>query len=632
MCGFAAIVGAKGANGSERAQKAIGILRHRGPDGVGCWQSRDGSVSIAHARLSIIDLVSGGQPISNEDETVVCAVNGEFYGFARIRAELEGFGHRFKTQTDSEILVHLYERYGGACLERLHGEFAFVLWDERERVLFAGRDRFGVKPLYYAECGGEVVIASEVKSLQQAGVTLEWDEEGLREKLLFQTSFGGRTLFRGVRELPAGHYLLVKSGACSVRQYWDLCYPLQEELPAQQSDDYYADTLKELLEEAVRCRLRADVPLACYLSGGIDSNSVLGLMARHTTQAIQAFCLSFDDPAFDEFGLAAESAERFGAALTRVPVCDADLAADFRETVWHCETLIENANAMARFSLSRAVNRAGFRVVLTGDGADEVFAGYRIFAADSLRYGSSFELHELKVRLGLGEQQLQQLMFPEGRTAPAHFLARLGYIPAWLEGRCRSLDLFSSLFQDGLGAFDLYERLLDAVDVRGRLNGRSILNRSLYLHAKTSLPGATLSCFGDRVEMAHSVESRLPFLDHRVVDFARGLSDSQKIRKGAEKFVLRRAMRGVVAPELCGRRKRPLATPSSLADEHSQLGGLLQDLLRSRALERVPFFCGKRVRALLDRLPALDVRERRELESPFLALASACVLAEEFSL
>lgn len=632
MCGIATVLGEKGADTLERSQRAIAILQHRGPDGLGFWQSKDRSITLSHARLSTIDLLSGAQPITNEDDTVVAIVNGEFYGFEEIRADLQERGHTFRTKSDSEILVHLYERYGVACLDRLQGEFAFVLWDERERTLFAARDRFGTKPLYYSECKREVALASEVKGLKQAGVRLAWDEDGLLERLLFQANLGGRTLFGGIRELPAGHYFLMKNGSSVVRQYWDICYPLEGDLPPEQSDDNYANTLKELLDEAVRSRMRADVPVACYLSGGIDSNSVLGLMARQSRHSPEAFCLSFDDPAFDEFELAAQFAGRLGVHLTKVQVSDESLASDFRKTVWHCENLVENAISMARFSLSRAVSRAGFRVVLTGDGSDEIFAGYRIFATDSLRYGNAAQFDELKRQLGISAKQLQQLMFPEGRIAPAALLSRLGYFPAWLEGRCRSLEIFSTMFRDGNREIDIYNRLLDSLDVRGQLNGRSVLNRSLYIHAKTSLPGVTLSLLGDRVEMAHSVESRLPFLDHRVVNFARNLSPSQKIRKGAEKFVLRKAMRSVVAPETCGRRKRALAAPNSLADEKSQLGQLLQDLLRGRAVENVPFLNKQLVRDLLDRLPSMAASARRELESPLMALASACVLVEDFSL
>jgi asparagine synthase (glutamine-hydrolysing) len=579
-----------------------------------------------------MDLESGGQPIGNEDGAVIAVVNGEFYGFEEIRADLQQRGHRLKTRTDSEILVHLYEQHGVACLDRLQGEFAFILWDDREKILFAARDRFGVKPLYYCLANKEVIFSSEVKGLQRAGVMLAWDHQGFWEKFVFQAGLGGRTLFDGVSELPPGHYFLGKNGTAFVRQYWDINFPLEQDLPPSQSDDGYAAALQGLLASAVETRMRADVPVACFLSGGIDSNGILGLMTRHAASSLQAFCLSFDDPAFDEFDLAAQSAAHFGVALTKVPVSDQSLAADFSQAVWHCENLIENANVTAKFALSRAVHAAGFRVVLSGDGSDEVFAGYPVFVVDSLRHASPPRRDEFRQRLGMSGEAVEQLLFPEGRAIPEPLRDRLGYFPAWFEIRCRMFKEFAAVSPNGFDENGIYTRLLDSLDLRGQLNGRAILNQSLYIHAKTSLPGITLSLLGDRVEMAHSVESRLPFLDHRVVEFARSLPCSQKIRNGTEKFVLRKAMRLLIPPAICGRRKRPLIAPGVLSDPQSAQGQLVQDLLRSQALDHVPFVDKKAARRLLDRMLSVDLLAKPGLDGPLMAMASACVLAEKFSL
>lgn len=470
-----------------------------------------------------------------------------------------------------------------------------------------------------------------MKGLEQAGVVLSWDEQGFFEKFVFQTSLNGRTLYRGVCELAAGYYFLLKNGSSVVRPYWDICYPFEEDLPPQESDDHYANALQDLLDRAVQSRMRADVPVACYLSGGIDSNGILGLMPRHATRPVQAFCLSFDDSALDEFDLASRSAAHLGADLAKVSVTDKSVAADFDQTIWHCENLIENANSVAKFALSRAVNAAGYQVALVGEGSDEIFAGYPIFMVDSLRHGSAAEFEELKRQLGLSTEGLRQLMYPEGRTEPATLISRLGYYPDWLAGRHRILKEFAAIFPDAFGNSDIDARLLDSLEVRTQLNGRSVLNQSLYIHAKTSLPGVTLSLLGDRVEMAHSVESRLPFLDDRVVDFARNLPGSQKIRQGAEKFVLRMAMRSIVSPEICGRRKRPLLAPPALSNGSSALGQLVQDLLRSRFLEGIPFLEKRATRQFLDRLLRMDTIPR-ELDGPLMTLASACVLAEKFSL
>jgi asparagine synthase (glutamine-hydrolysing) len=632
MCGIAAVISEETSFTLERSQMAIASLRHRGPDSTGFWQSKNKRVSLAHCRLGTIDLLTGVQPICNEDETVIAVVNGEFYGFEEIRTELERQGHRFKTKTDSEILVHLYEQYNTSCLEHLQGEFAFVLWDEREQILLAVRDRFGAKPLYYSESRQEIVFSSEVKGLKAAGATLAWDHQGFFDTFVFNASLSGRTLYHGVMELPPGHYFQLKNGSSSVRKYWDINFPLDDGLEASRPDEFYAGTLVDLLNQAVQTRMRADVPIACYLSGGIDSNSILGLMTRHSARPVQSFCLSFDDPKYDEFELAAQSAARLGSQLVKVPATDKSLADDFPEAIWHCESLIENANVVGKFALSRAVNAAGFRVVLTGDGSDEVFAGYPIFIMDCLRHGTAEESQELQHHLGLSSEGLQQLLFPEGRTAPEPLNSRLGYFPTWLEIRNRLLGQFGMLFDHWLGEKDIYTRLLDSLDVCGQLKGRGVLNQSLYIHAKTSLPGVTLSSLGERVEMAHSVESRLPFLDHRVVEFAKNLPCSQKIRKGAEKYILRKAMRSVLPPEICGRRKRPIEAPRILGEVKSALGDVIQDLLRSRWVEGVPFLDRKATRELLDRMMLEDVIVKPGLESSLMALASACVLAEKFAI
>jgi asparagine synthase (glutamine-hydrolysing) len=627
MCGIAAILGEKGCQNASRVRSAIEILRHRGPNGVGYWQSQDGRVSLSHARLSTIDLLGGHQPITNEDGTVVAAVNGEFYEWKTIRAQLEGLGHRFRTSTDSEILVHLYEHCGVDCLEQLQGEFAFVLWDERRQILFAARDRFGAKPLYYCHGKEETLIASEVKALQRAGVALAWDEQGFLEKFVFQSCLRGRTLYRGIYELPAGHFLLQEGSSSKVGQYWDLDYA-KEEIHPVQSDDCYAAELQELMNAAVKKRMQADVPAACYLSGGIDSSGILGLMSRHAVTPISAFCISFDNPEFDEFDVAARCAGHFGAHLQKVPVTSSTLAEDFPQTVWHCESLINNANAVAKYALSRAVHEAEFRVVLSGEGADELFAGYGHLVADALRGQSSEEREEFQHILRVKAERLESILYPSGRSSSGVVFDRLGYVPISTDARHRLLAHFHPVFSNALSESGLDILLLDSLDVKGRMQGRSALNQSLYLHAKTVFSGVTLSVLGDRVEMAHSVESRLPFLDEHVVQFARRAPSSQKVRNGVEKFVLRKAMRSVVSPEICGRRKQPLRAPPALWEPASALGQLLQDTLRSQSLESIPFLNKGAIRKLLDDASTEAPMIRGGLEGPMTSLASACVLAE----
>jgi asparagine synthase (glutamine-hydrolysing) len=378
MCGIIAILDTDSRNIRERTENALHSLCHRGPDGSGHWQSPDGCVSLGHRRLAIQDIHGGAQPLSNEDNTVVAVVNGEFYDFEPIREQLAGLGHRFQTASDSEILIHLYEQWGFDCLTQLQGEFAFVLWDERRHLLWAARDRFGVKPLYYAETSDGILFSSEIKGLKQAGLALTWDEEGFFEQFIFQTCFEGRTLYRGVSEVLPGHFLTYQSRAARLQKYWDLddLTPHEENADRAKTEEFQAEALLTVLDQAVRSRLQTALPTACYLSGGIDSTSVCALLKRNTTHPVQAFSLRFADPEYDEFPLAQQSAAALDIGITEVPISEASLALHFPQTVWHCESLVTNANAVAKFCLSRAVREAGFRIVLTGEGADELFAGY----------------------------------------------------------------------------------------------------------------------------------------------------------------------------------------------------------------------------------------------------------------
>src|SRR5215813_14509959 len=311
MCGIVGILSRREVISAGRLQHATRSLFHRGPDGQRHWICDDGRVGLGHARLSIIDLETGTQPIASEDGRSQIVVNGEFYGYEAIQRELEESGHRLRTRSDSEIALHLYQDLGPQCLHKLRGEFAFVLWDENNRTLFAARDRFGIKPLFYAVHRETLYIASEAKALFEAGVPARWDAESVAQA----TEFGShqvRTLFDGIFQVPPGHYLIATERHIELNQYWDFDYPTRDSAALHRSSAEYAEEFRHVLEEAVRLRLRADVPVGCYLSGGLDSCSVLGLAAKHRSVPIRAFTLTFDRPDYDEEKEAREMASKVG--------------------------------------------------------------------------------------------------------------------------------------------------------------------------------------------------------------------------------------------------------------------------------------------------------------------------------
>ena len=351
MCGIVAFFSRRLPVSEEAVQRATRSLFHRGPDGQRHWISEDGRVALGHARLSIIDLTTGDQPIVSENGQTRIVVNGEFYGYEAIQRELEQSGHRLRTGSDSEIALHLYEDLGTQCLHRLRGEFAFVLWDQSNRTIFAARDRFGIKPLFYAVHNETLYLASEAKALFAAGVPANWDAESVYHCV----EYGGhpmRTLFDGVFQLPPGHYLIASDKHIELHPYWDFNYPPADRAAALRPDFEYAAEFRDALDEAVRIRLRADVPVGCYLSGGLDSCAVLGLAARHHAGSIRAFTLTFDRAEYDEGEIAKEMAAKAGADFFPIPIRQDDLADHFADAITCCENLCFNAHGIAKYLLS----------------------------------------------------------------------------------------------------------------------------------------------------------------------------------------------------------------------------------------------------------------------------------------
>ena len=632
MCGIIAVYDANGAGAIAEVEAGLKTIVHRGPDAQHLWQSADAKICIGHTRLSIIDLAHGDQPLANEDHSIHCVVNGEFYDFERIRAELKGRGHRFRTHSDSEILLHLYEDLGTECLRELRGEFAFVLWDARRQLLFAARDRFGIKPLFYSQRGTRLLFASEAKALHAAGVPAEWDEQGFLES--FGTIFSASpTLFRHISLIPPGHYMLARGTESSLHKYWDFDFPREAEMPAQRPDAEYVEEFRAVLDEAVRLRLRADVPVGCYLSGGIDSCSVLALMAKHAAGRVRAFSLSFDHALYDEGPIAREMAERAGAEFTMIPVNQTSLASDLEDALWHNENFFINAGSAAKFALSRAVRDAGYKVVLTGEGSDEILAGYAFFRQDLLRHGGGQGGEAALEKLRATNVASGGLMFANSSVAPIPaYVERIGYFPTFLEARKAGFDRFHSLLNIEYDTNELLTRLLDRVDVAGQLDGRHVVNKSLYLGNKSVLPGYILTALGDRVEMAHSIEARLPFLDHHVVEYTRQLPVNLKIRDTTEKFVLREAMKPDLTETVYQRQKHPFLSPPALLKPEEPLHALLQDTLRGSTLDRVPYLNRKGVTEYLDRAATLDTGGKIAAEFPLMMMLSACLLAGRFGL
>jgi asparagine synthase (glutamine-hydrolysing) len=621
-------------------ERATLSLYHRGPDGQRQWISPDERVGLGHARLSIIDLTTGDQPIASEDGRTRIIVNGEFYGFEAIQRELEQRGHRLRTKSDSEIALHLYEDFGVHCLEHLRGEFALVLWDENKRRLFAARDRFGIKPLFYAWHRDTLYLASEVKALFAAGVPARWDEEGVYHSM----SFGGhqmRTLYEGVFQVPPGYFLLVSDKHAQMSQYWDFNYPPADKTAPARSDAEYAAEFRHVLEESVRIRLRADVPVGVYLSGGLDSCSVLGLAARHHPDSIKAFTLTFEDVAYDEGPIAREMAAKVGAEFNAIPIGQQKLADAFADAIAQAETPCVNAHGVAKYLLSRAVRDAGYKVVITGEGSDEILGGYPHFRRDMLLYNREGQdpeaIQQLLKWLEEHNTVSRGLLLPDGEVGNLDAVKRvLGYVPTWIEtfsSRAVKLrPLLAGWFQEKYGHREGEYNILDDTDVLRQLKGRDPLHQSLYLWSKTVMAGYILTMLGDRMEMGHSIEGRVPFLDHKLVELIASQPVNQKVRGMTEKYVLREAVKDVITDTVYKRQKHPFLSPPATLSPDDTFQTFVQDMLRGETLRDMPFFDQKAVVALLDRLPQMDVGARTANDQILMYLVSLCVLQERFGL
>jgi asparagine synthase (glutamine-hydrolysing) len=635
MCGIVAIFSQEEPISAEALKSATQRLSYRGPDKQCQWIAAHRRVGLGHARLSIIDLTTGDQPLANEDEQLHLIVNGEFYDFERIQQELQYRGHRLCTHSDSEIVLHLYEEFGTQCLQYLRGEFAFILWDESKQLLFAARDRFGIKPLFYALVGNTLYLASEAKALFAAGVPACWDRESFYQQL-FAYLASDRTLFKGVYQVPPGHYLLATHQGIQVNRYWDLDYPTANATDPEYADAEYIEQFRYVLEEAVKIRMRSDVPVGSFLSGGVDSSTILGMAAKHTAEPVRAFTVTFDRPGYDEGAIAEETAALVGADFQSIPLNQSDFANSIADAVWHAETLGVNPHGIARYLQSRVVHESGYKVVLSGEGSDEILAGYSYARQDWLRDRAE-QLEAKKT----GAQGWEEKGNPSVTrtlnsvpTALATVQQTLGFIPSWLKEIAVNRSFFHILLAPDYAAEfakrDIYGEFLHSFDLQGQLANRPPVIQSLYLWSKSILPNYIL--FAERLEMAHAVEVRLPFLDHHVFELVRHIPISLLMRGIREKYVLREAARPVLTDTVYARPKQPFTAPPATLTTNNQLYALMQDSLRSSDMASVPFFDRAAAVALLDELPVMSERRRIALDPILMMLLCTYLLQTQYNL
>ncbi|MCA9961266.1 MAG: asparagine synthase (glutamine-hydrolyzing) [Anaerolineales bacterium] len=554
----------------EGLRQMLGAIRHRGPDqfGVYVFQDAHDGVGLGNARLSIIDLGGGQQPISNEDGTLWIVFNGEIFNYVELRPELERLGHRFQTDSDTEVIVHLYEQYGADCLAHLNGQFAFAIWDERERSLFLARDRVGIRPLHYTVQQGALLFASEMKALlSDERVTAVFDPLALAQIFTYWSPLSPRTSFEGIYTLPPGHWLKAGNGRIHIQSYWQPTFP-----PAN-NDTHHgkwalheaAQQLRDLLIDATQIQLRADVPVGAYLSGGLDSSTITALIHHYTGNRLETFSIAFSDAAFDESAYQQQMAAHLGTRHHIVTATHRDIGEVFPEVIRHTETPILRTSPAPLYLLSKLVQDTGFKVVLTGEGADEFLAGYNIFKEAKIRRFWARQpesairpllLNKLYGYVGnLDNTAYLQKFF--GRDLTATNDPTYSHAIRW-RNTARLHRLFTPELQKTVAQA---EWKVESDQLASLLAPLSSLSRAQYLEITIFLAEYLLSAQGDRVAMAHSVEGRVPFLDHRVVEFANQLPPHFKLRGLDEKHILKQAMRDLLPEEIWRRAKRPYRAP-----------------------------------------------------------------------
>jgi len=615
MCGIVAIHSPDAPLPPDQVSRGIAALRHRGPDGQSVWYSASGRAALGHASLILVD-PNASQPIASEDGVVQVTANGEFYDDDRIRRALQRNGHTFRTKSDSEIALHLYEDYGQACVHDLRGEFAFVIWDERRKTMLAVRDRFGIKPLFYAQIGRVTYMASEVRALHAMGVPAEWDQEAVYQTLHFCFD-ARRTLFRGIQQVPPAHMLIATADGVHVERYWDVAYPRRD---ADFDQDTCVERVRELLEESVRLRMRGAYPVGCLLSGGLDSSAVLGLMARHSAQPVQTFTIGFTDVSYDESARAVATAENVGAQPHVLRLTDRDLADHFVEAVRSGETVQLNAHGIARFLLSRRINQLGYRAVMGGEGADELFAGYAFLekAATTPSRLPAWLSGALRLARPAGSDHARL-----AQTSPwlSRVMRLLGVPAPAVRDLAERFTLVRSVIAPDLHHFDpcesLYRRLALRKEARRWEPGKLLI----YLWLRTLF--ASYHMAADRLDMAHAVEVRLPFLDHVLFEFASQIPMKYLVNNGQNKRVLREAVRPFMPKAVCDGIKQPFLAPPAGTCPGNPLYDLLQDTLRGP----LPSFMNRAgILRQLDELPRIAPAALSATEALLMALVSLCVL------
>ena len=638
MCGIAGYCGAVSVSqdGTSLLRQMIRAIAHRGPDENGTYVA-DGA-GLGHMRLSIVGLTDGQQPMESASGNLVISYNGEVFNYVELRDDLIAQGHRFRTGSDTEVILHLYEEMGPDCVKKLNGDFAFALWDKKRRRMMLARDRMGVRPLFYTWHEGTFFFASEIKALLRVpGMTAEIDPYALDQIFTLWTPIAPRTMFKGISELPPAHLMIVEDQRVKTTPYWNLDYPDRDSVSAGRSESDVSEELRHLLTDATRIRLRADVPVGSYLSGGFDLSVVSAIAARIVPDQLRTFSIGFDTVEHDETAFQMQMVEALGTRHSSLSCSKSDIATIFPAVVEHTERPILRTAPAPLYLLSHLAHSEGYKVVLTGEGADEVFAGYDIF-------------REAKVRRFCARQ-------PQSRIRPHLFRKLYPYLPGLKQQTPEYLAAFFGAGVDGLDdplhshrprfRGTAATKMFFSPELRDALKGYDAtedlasglpkdyarwhpLHQAQYLETSLLLPGYILCCQSDRMAMAHGLEGRFPFLDHRLVEFASRVPVGMKLKGLGEKHILKQATRDLVPASITARQKQPYRAPDSQSFTADGLPDYVREHMGSDAIADTGLFNAPAVAKLLEKCTRNAPTGYRD-DSAFVGILSTQLWHQKFT-
>lgn len=608
MCGITGFLGSLDKHKSVSVlEKMLTRLRHRGPDESGVYVSDQ--IALGSVRLSIQDIKSGGMPISNVKENLWIVFNGEIFNFIELRQELIQKGHIFKTTGDTEVVVHLYEEYGPSFLQKLIGQFAIAIWDKKNQELFLARDRVGIRPLYYTEKNGTFLFASEMKAfLEYPDFNFTISQEALAQYFTFWTALSPNTIFNGIYEVPPGAYIIINQRGKQINQYWEL--PILETSQQKiESLELALEQFDELFTDAVRLRLRADVPVAAYLSGGLDSTITTSYIQKIAGDNLQTFSVGFSDKDFDESGYQNLAASYFNTKHSSIIISEEEMQQNLQNVVWHCEAPLLRTSPSPMYALAKNVRENNIKVVITGEGADEILGGYNIFKETKIRHFWARDVNS-KYRPLLLKKLYPYIPMIKGANSTALKLF-FGYqlsetkspiyshLIRW-NNTARIKNYFSKEYKSNTNSYDPIVDYLNKIG--NKLDQSDYLSKASYIEMDLFLSGYLLSSQGDRMAMANSVEGRYPFLDHRVIEFCMALKSDYKLNGLNEKYFLKKLMKGKIPIAILDRPKQAYRAPIRNTIISDKKPGFVDEMFSDKNLNNYGIFDTKNVNQLIRKM------------------------------